>query len=304
MEEWMKQIPGSEGWTQIREISYGWSGERKFRIRQINGPDLLLRAGEGKNHEKMHAIHEAMQPLNALGLPASRAIDCGLTQDGAVAWSLLTYIDGEDAEGTLPELPLEEQYRLGFEAGQTLRKIHSVPAPQERPLWEEFFNAKIDRKRKRWYESGLEADGAQEAFDFIDSRRHLLAGRPQSLQHGDYHCGNMVVTPEGHMGVIDFNRLDWGDPWEEFNRIVWDVRASHAFARGRVDGYFAPEKPPQLFWELLALYVTNDQVSALPWAVGFGEGELEIARANFAAVVSWYDRFRTVVPSWYTEADR
>jgi len=297
----MEMIQGSENWAQIDEISYGWSGERKFRIRQINGPDLLLRAGEGKNHEKMHAIHEAMQPLNALGLPASRAVACGLIPQEDIAWALLTYIDGEDAEGALPDLSEAEQYRLGLQAGHVLRRIHSVPAPQGRPSWDEFFNAKIDRKRKRWHEVGFDMDGAQTAFDFIDSHRHLLTGRPQTLQHGDYHCGNMVLMPCGDIGVIDFNRLDWGDPWEEFNRIVWDVRASHAFARGRIDGYFAPEKPPELFWQLLALYVTNDQVSALPWAVGFGEGELEIAKANFAAVLSWYDSFRTVVPSWYTE---
>jgi len=304
MEKWMELISGSEGWLQAQEISYGWSGERKFRVIRRDGPDLLLRAGDGANYSKMRAIHEAMLPLNEFDLPASRAVDCGLTPDGQVAWSLLTYIDGEDAEGALPDMPESEQYRLGFEAGQVLQKIHSIPAPGSRPPWDEFFNAKIDRKRKRWHEVGYDMPGAQAAFDYIDSNRPLLAGRPQVLQHGDYHCGNMVVTPSGSVGVIDFNRLDWGDPWEEFNRIVWDVRASHAFARGRIDGYFAPEKPPELFWQLLALYVTNDQVSALPWAVGFGEGELEISKANFSAVLSWYDNFRTVIPSWYAEGTK
>lgn len=301
MEKWMDRIPGSERWTQISEITYGWSGERKFHIRQSGGEDLLLRAADGANFEKMREIHEAMLSINALNVRASRAIACGKTQDGATAWALLSYIDGEDAEGALPDLSETEQYRLGFETGEMLRKIHSVPAPAHRPAWDEFFGAKIDRKRRRWHEVGYAMDGAQAAFDFIDSHRHLLAGRPQSLQHGDYHCGNMVLMPDGHIGAIDFNRLDWGDPWEEFNRIIWDVRASHAFARGRVDGYFAPEKPPQLFWDLLALYVTNDQVSALPWAVAFGEGELEIAKANFEAVLSWYDGFKKTVPSWYTE---
>lgn len=301
MEAWMKKIPGSGSWTEVREISYGWSGERKFHIRQKDGEDLLLRAADGDKYEKMRAIHEAMLPLNGLGLRASRAIGCGYIAGDDIAWALLSYIDGEDAEGALPDLPEEEQYRLGFETGEMLRKIHSVPAPAHQTPWGERFNAKIDRKRQRWHEVGYDMEGAQLAFDYIDSHRPLLEGRPQSLQHGDYHCGNMVRMPDGHIGAIDFNRLDFGDPWEEFNRIVWDVRASHAFARGRVDGYFAPDEPPQLFWDLLALYVTNDQVSALPWAVAFGEGELEIAKANFEAVLSWYDGFKTTVPSWYKE---
>ncbi|MDO4739457.1 MAG: phosphotransferase [Eubacteriales bacterium] len=299
MEAWMKEIPGSESWTSVREISYGWSGERKMHIRREGGEDLLLRVSDGEKYEKMLAIHTAMQPLNALALPASRAVDCGRAQQGALSWALLTYIDGEDLEGALPELPEEEQYRLGREAGAILRRIHGIPAPQDRTDWAAHFGAKMDRKRRRWHEVGFQAEGCERAFAFIDERRPLLAGRAQSLQHGDYHCGNMVLTPDGHVGVIDFNRLDWGDPWEEFNRIVWDVRASHAFAAGQIDGYFAPEAPPALFWELLALYVTCDQISALPWAVQFGEGELEIALQNFQAVRSWYDDFRTTLPSWY-----
>lgn len=44
--------------------------------------------------------------------------------------------------------------------------------------------------------------------------------RPQCFQHGDYHIGNMMIE-NGKLVVIDFDRYDFGDPWEEFNRIVW-----------------------------------------------------------------------------------
>jgi len=33
---------------------------------------------------------------------------------------------------------------------------------------------------------------------------------------------------------FDFNRLDYGDPWEEFNRIVWCAGISKQFASGRI----------------------------------------------------------------------
>lgn len=287
------------GMRIVEEISYGWSGERKFRLCDAKGTEYLLRTAGGEQYEKMRAIHEAMQAVNALPVRASRAVDCGLSAGDDMAWALLTYVQGEDAESALKALSQADQYRLGCESGWMLRMIHSLPAPQNRPGWAEYFGAKIDRKRARWRASGITAQGAQETFAFIDARRHLLQGRPQSLQHGDYHCGNMVYTPDGHIAAIDFNRLDWGDPWEEFNRIIWDVRASHAFARGRIDGYFDGQKPPELFWELLALYVANDQVSALPWAVAFGAGEERISRENFAAVLEWYDGFRRIVPTWY-----
>ncbi len=297
MESWMKSVPGSERWTDAREIAYGWSGERKYRICQSDGPELLLRAADAENYAKMRAIHEAMQPVNELGIRCSKALDCGLS-DGH-AWALLTYMEGTDAESGIRKLSEAEQYRLGYESGETLRKIHSLPVPEGKPAWDVFFNAKIDRKRRRFIESGIKVEGIDTAIAYIDANRHLLKNRPQSLQHGDSHIGNMVLTPDGHIAAIDFNRLDYGDPWEEFNRIIWDVRASEIFTCGRVDGYFGAEEVPELFWRLLALYVANDQVSALPWAVDFGLEEEQIAMENFCAVREWFDDFTIVVPHWY-----
>lgn len=53
-----------------------------------------------------------------------------------------------------------------------------------------------------------------------DINYELLNGRTQSYQHGDYHVGNMIISPDNALSIIDFNRSDFGDPWEEFNRIV------------------------------------------------------------------------------------
>ena len=52
----------------------------------------------------------------------------------------------------------------------------------------------------------------------------MLANRPQSFQHGDYHIGNMMIE-NNKIVIIDFDRYDFGDPWEEFNRIVWCAQA-------------------------------------------------------------------------------
>lgn len=34
----------------------------------------------------------------------------------------------------------------------------------------------------------------------------------------------MVVTAYNEIGIIDFSRCDFGDPWEEFNGIVWRIK--------------------------------------------------------------------------------
>lgn len=125
-----------------------------------------------------------------------------------------------------------------------------------------------------------------------------MKDRPQTFQHGDYHIGNMMVDRDGKLVVIDFDRWDYGDPWEEFNRIVWSAQASEPFAAGMVDGYFNGTVPVE-FWRLLALYISCNTLGSLPWAIDFGEGEIQTMRDQAAQVLTWYNRMKTPVPSWY-----
>jgi aminoglycoside phosphotransferase (APT) family kinase protein len=143
------------------------------------------------------------------------------------------------------------------------------------------------------YESGGDA-----FMQYISENRHLLRDRPQSYQHGDYHIGNMMIDRNGILTIIDFDRDDFGDPWEEFNRIVWCAQAAPAFASGMVDGYFNGHIPVE-FWKLLALYICSNTLGSLPWAIPFGEKEIQVMRKQAAEVLGWYNGMKNVVPSWY-----
>ena len=49
----------------------------------------------------------------------------------------------------------------------------------------------------------------------------------QCFHHGDWHTENLLLSEDGRLSVIDWELLDYdnyGDPWEEFNRINNAVR--------------------------------------------------------------------------------
>lgn len=207
------------------------------------------------------------------------------------------WLSGQMAEDALPALPQEEQYRLGWEAGEILRALHTIPAPAEAEDWESRFNRKIERKIQLYRECPFQYENGEAFIRYMEENRGLLRGRPQCMQHGDYHTGNMMLCG-GKLFVIDFDRPDAGDPWEEFNRIVWSAQLSPAFARGTVDGYF-DGAPPLAFWKLLALYIANNTLGSLPWAVPFGEEQMDIMREQAAQVLDWYDGMENPVPRWY-----
>jgi aminoglycoside phosphotransferase (APT) family kinase protein len=293
-------IPGSERWATMEAIPKGWSTDEKYRVETDDGQRLLVRISAISKYLRKKLEFDALCRLNSLSILMSRPVDFGVFNGGANVYTITTWVDGADAESALPKLSPDEQYGLGCLAGRILRQIHQMPAPPDQPDWAERFNRKIDRNIGNYEACGIEVPGARRAIRHIESLRHLLTGRPQVFQHGDYHCGNMVITDDGQLGVIDFNRIDYGDPWEEFNRIVWCVPVSAHFASGRIDGYFEGEsRVSDEFFQLMSLYVANNLISSVPWAVPFGREQVDIMVKQAESVLGWYRGFETYVPDWY-----
>ena len=278
-------------------IEKGWSGDQKYCAVTADGTKYLLRISSIDRLERKRREYEKMSEVAQLGIPMCLPIEFGTCEEGA--YSIQSWIEGEDAEEAIMSMVENVQYRYGWDAGQILSKIHTIPAPKDAPSWETRFNAKIDRKIAMYESCELKYESGGDAFlSYLAENRYLLRGRPQSYQHGDYHIGNMMIDQDGVLTIIDFDRDDFGDPWEEFNRIVWCAQAAPAFASGMVDGYFGGEVSME-FWKLLALYICSNTLSSLPWAISFGEREILVMKKLAAQVLEWYDGMKNVVPTWY-----
>lgn len=277
-------------------IGKGWSGDQKYLASTADGAAYLLRISPVEKLERRRRTFALMQRVYALNVSMCAPVECGLSGEGA--YVLLGWIEGEEAETAVPKLSLAQQYACGREAGRILSMIHTLPAPETQEDWEPRFNRKIDRNIRMYLECGAPRENAAKFIDYINANRQLLKNRPQSFQHGDYHIGNMLLDRAGRLTVIDFDRDDFGDPYEEFNRIVWCAHASPRFASGMADGYFG-EPVPMDFWRLLALYVFSNQLSSVPWAMQFGEDEVATMQKQAREVLAWYDNLQNPVPNWY-----
>lgn len=277
------------------EVKKGWSSDKKYCVTASDGTKYLLRVSDASKQKRAREVFEYQKQVAALGVPMCLPLECGECDEGF--YLLQTWVNGQDAGDVIPTLSPKEQYQYGLDAGRILKKLHTLPAPPDARSWDVFFNAKMDRKIAMYNDCPIKVSGAEHFIDYIQENRRLLGGRPQCLQHGDYHIGNMMIE-DGKLVIIDFDRFDVGDPWEEFNRIVWCAQASYEFASGMVDGYFDGAVPLE-FWKLLALYISSNTLSSIPWAIPFGEGEVQKFIAQTRDVLCWYDNMQTVVPFWY-----
>lgn len=277
-------------------VEKGWSRDRKFRVTTNRGDTCLLRISPMDRKTWVDGAFARMQKVADLGIPMCLPLEWGICDDGV--YFLQSWVDGQDAEAVLPTLSEDAQYAYGMDAGKILKALHSLPAPADAEDWALRFGRKIDRKIVMYEACPLKYEGGEAFLRHIANSRHLLTSRPQTYQHGDYHVGNMMIDHTGKLTIIDFEKDNWGDPWEEFNRIVWCAQLSPAFASGMVDGYFGTEVPMD-FWNLLALYICSNTLGSLPWAISYGEREIITMRNQAAEILQWYDGFHRIIPSWY-----
>ena len=279
-------------------INKGWSSDKKYCVTNENGVKYLFRVSDISEYEKKLSEFNLMKQVSSLGVPMCQPIEFGECDEGV--YSIQSWIYGVDAEEIISSMSNNEQYAYGLEAGRILKKIHSIPAPATQEDWEIRFNRKMDYKINKYKECPVKYDNGQVFIDYINLNRHLLKDRPQVYQHGDYHIGNMMVDRNGQLNIIDFNRNDYGDPWEEFNRIVWCAQKAPKFASGMVNGYFE-DKVPIEFWKLLALYISSNALASVYWAIPFGQGEVEIMLNQAKEILYWYDNMKKPIPTWYLD---
>jgi aminoglycoside phosphotransferase (APT) family kinase protein len=292
----LENIPGAENWISIHYVDKGWSDDCKFHVIDAAGKGVLLRLSSIDEAEKKHIEYQRIEKLSILGIHMSMPLGFGVCGD--YVYMLLTWIDGEEASTALGRLSPTEQYDAGREAGCFLRRIHSAPGNGEDRPWDLRYRAKIVRVIDGYRKCGVRISGEDRIIEFIKSNQHRLSGRETTLQHGDYHVGNIIITEDKQVGVIDFNRGGYGDPWEEYNRYVFTWSVSVPFANGQIHGYFDGGVPDE-FFDLMGLYSATNALGAIPWAIPFGTADVDRMIENCGLVYDAYDRFECVVPKWY-----
>jgi len=286
-------------WRKIEPLNKGWSSDEKFYIETQNGEKLLLRVNSIQNEAAKREEFAAMQQVARLPLVMSNPLEFGRFNRQQNVYTLLLWVEGSALDEVLPDFLADEQRELGKQAGRILKLMHAIPAPANQINWATRMQKKMLRHRERYLNCGIRISNDEMALAYVDQNLHLLEERTQTFQHGDFHVGNLILTPESQIGVIDFNRWDYGDSAEEFYKMMLFSReVSIPFVVGQLEGYFDGEVPAD-FWPLLALYLADVILFSIVWAQSFGQQEVDGMIRRAQMILADFDQFESVVPNWY-----
>lgn len=293
----MTRIPGY-CFIKTKPIEKGLSGDKKFYLETEKGERYLARISPCTKFERKRTVYERLQKVSRIELPMPAPVELGYCESKSEIYTLLTWVDGEDAQNIVPEFTYESQYRLGMEAGRILRKLHDNSVTKCREDWQTRYFSVIEPRLRAYRDENVSFDGSVQVLDYLKANKYLLSSRPQTLHHGDFHLGNMIIGANGQLSVIDWDTADFeniGDPWYEFNRISLQVPA---FASGQIDGYFGNDVPDE-FWRLLTFYMAGSAITSIVWAKYFAPERMdEIMKLN-TDIVRWHIRTEDFIPVWY-----
>lgn len=218
-------------------------------------------------------------------------------------YMIISYLRGEDAESGMTHLSHSEQFKAGFSAGKILREVHKIPLDIPKMNWLDFQTAKFKRKVEELKELEITASFLTDTEKFVYKNIARLKNRPICLQHGDFYPANIILNNKKFVGLIDFNRLEFGDPLFDLAKIgFFTTEVSIPFARGNILGYIDKEEVTD-FWNLYALYTAMHITSAVSWAAKNESRNFKKLMDYAVKTAASHDNFQKIVPNWMNEEE-
>jgi aminoglycoside phosphotransferase (APT) family kinase protein len=217
-------IPGLPRLTGLTQLSGGASQET-WRIGADAQAYILRRtpggAVRGTSETAVSLETEAgvVRAARAAGVPAPEIL---WVSDGAPpigAAYVMGLVEGE----TIPRKILRDQAYanarpvLARQCGEVLARIHATPRSALPPLRAADARAQWEQYRAIYDGYGYPHPVFEAAFRWLETR--LPGDGAQTLVHGDFRLGNLMVGPEGLRAVLDWELTHLGDPAEDLGWI-------------------------------------------------------------------------------------
>ncbi len=297
MESVLKSIAVCQSAKIVKKVEAGWSSDVKYYVLDAHNREYMLRLSDISQDQSKRIEFERIQNFNTLDFGMSRAVEFGTCNAGSMVYTLLTWVAGESLESSLKVLSEQKQYELGIKAGKILKAIHDLPTIEVVDVLAK--KEKMLEKLARYERCGYRVEQDDKIINYIKSHLDDLNDLKAVMNHGDYHVGNLILTSDFEVGVIDFNRMQVSDHVEDFYKVQsFNVEVSIPFSIGQIHGYFQGN-PSEEFWKVLALYNAYAALNSITWATKFGQEEIEGMIRRCRQTMKDYDSFTQVVPRWY-----
>ena len=234
----LAEVLGAGEVTGLRRLSGGasretWSFEADGRplILQRERPGSARSAAMATEAVLLRAAAERGVPVPAVVASCADGTPAGAGALGG-DWLVVERVEGE----TIPRRILRDddfaaaRPKLAAQCGDALARIHAIPPASVPGL---AGGDQLDQLRQTLDGLGDPHPALELGFRWLE--RHRPPPTAETVVHGDFRNGNLVVGPDGLRAVLDWELAHVGDPLEDLGWLC--VRAWRFGAAPRVGGF-------------------------------------------------------------------
>jgi aminoglycoside phosphotransferase (APT) family kinase protein len=232
--------------VSVRRLSGGASQETyRVEIETSSGPRTLairraaLGIGSVAEGPGLDGEAELFRVARAAGVPEPEIFHVFTPEEELGEGFVMEWLDGETVGGKILRAPELEAVRpkLAFQCGEVLARIHGID-PAATGLAKRLKTVSTEDFVREVWERYQSFGTAMPMIDY--TARWLLDHLPDEaeprLVHNDFRNGNVMVSPDGIVAVLDWELAHLGDPIRD---IGWICTNSWRFGRQdmRVGGF-------------------------------------------------------------------
>lgn len=216
-----RAVPGARAIANLERLSGGASQETWAfdAVGDTNSPQamILRRAPPGYSAPFRAAGIETEAALMTLayeaGVPSPRVRHVLTPQDQLGRGFLMDRVEGE----TIPRKILRDEAfagvrpKLAFELGGVLARIHAIDKTKLPKMRNVSAQSELAELKESYRKDGQPRPVFEIAFRWLEQNAPADTAR-QTLVHGDFRHGNLMVGPDGVRAVLDWELAHIGDP--------------------------------------------------------------------------------------------
>lgn len=238
-----------------------------------------------------------MKELYENGVQCNKPIDIFKHDNQGKVYSIYSYLPGCDAKDNIGKIHSSIRYEMGFSAGKDLTRINSLTRGAK--IWKQRKWKKHEYYLEQYFVQDYGFKYEDKVLGFIEKNYDKIKSNTDYLQHDDFHLGNIVINDRQYIGILDFERYDWGDPLHEFVKLEWFTwPVSKEFARGQIKGYFGKNHINDDDCLRICIYLAMSILSTIVWTLKFHPHTLKYIENRMHSILDHYEYFEKINPDW------
>ena len=235
------EVAGFTGPLTFKQFKGGQSNPT-YQLETPSRRYVLRRKPPGKLLPSAHAVDREYRvtcALHAQGFPvAEPLVYCANESVAGTAFYVMDFVDGRVFwEPQMPESTATERAAVYDSMNETIARLHTFNPVKiglgDFGRGENYVERQVERWSKQYRASETEKiDAMERLIDWLP--KHIPAGGPVRLVHGDYRLDNLIVARDQPkiVAVLDWELSTLGDPLADFSYhlMAWHMPHSESAA--------------------------------------------------------------------------